>query len=82
MREVQVEHIRLTPRVESVRFQIISTYLSNHWFQMSACTPPYIVAAREEDSLLERFHRRHLEEVQAHAQGKAVQQVDIRLTLG
>ena len=35
---VQVEHIGLTPRVESARFQLLeSTVISSHWFQMSTC---------------------------------------------
>ena len=39
---MQVEYIRLTPRVESAWFQIIeSTTLSSGWFQIdSTCNPP------------------------------------------
>ena len=40
--EVQVEHIRLTPRVESAWFQLFeSTYLSSRRFQIdSTCASP------------------------------------------
>ena len=38
--QVQVEHTRLTPRVETARFQLLeSASLSSPWFQMSTCTP-------------------------------------------
>ena len=44
----QVEHIRLTPRVESARLQLVeSAPLSSHWFQQLLNVGPYNVKLRQ-----------------------------------